>query len=216
MTRCPFSLARLVKVTETSQVVYQAEKGSCRSFPDPGGDGIQAGRAPSRSDGRRNYQILSPLDFLAEFTQHFPAKGAHLIRYYGWYSNKSRGMRKEAAVEATGESSPAADASSGASNRCSQSWAMLIKRVYEVDPLSCPECGGQMAVVAFIEPPQADVIEKILSGHQSGAMVGGLWRSVAARAPPADSIDPSGGGSGSTNGSDNKPVELTYVDMATY
>lgn len=25
----------------------------------------------------------------------------------------------------------------------SQAWEMLIKRVYEVDPLSCPECGGQ-------------------------------------------------------------------------
>ena len=59
---------------------------------------------------------------------------------------------------------------------------MLIKRVYEVDPLSCPQGGGQMPVVAFIEPPQRDVIEKILRGHQSGAMVGGLWRSSAARA----------------------------------
>jgi len=63
---------------------------------------------------------------------------------------------------------------------------MLIKRVYELDPLTCPECGGQMAVVAFIEPPQAEVIEKILRGHQSVAMVGGLWRSSAARAPPAN------------------------------
>ena len=39
---------------------------------------------------------------------------------------------------------------------------MLIKRVYEFDPLGCPQCGGQMKVVAFIEPPQSDVIEKIL------------------------------------------------------
>ena len=31
---------------------------------------------------------------------------------------------------------------------------MLIKRVYELDPLACPECGGQMKVVAFIDPPQ--------------------------------------------------------------
>jgi hypothetical protein len=39
---------------------------------------------------------------------------------------------------------------------------MLIKRVYEVDPLSCPRCGNEMKVVAFIDPPQGDVIEKIL------------------------------------------------------
>ena len=38
---------------------------------------------------------------------------------------------------------------------------MLIKRVYETDPLECP-CGGQMKMIAFIEPPQGAVIEKIL------------------------------------------------------
>ena len=65
MTRCPFSLSRLVKVTETGQVVYKAEKQACRAFPDPKGDGTQAGP-------NRNFQILEPLDFLAEFTQHIP------------------------------------------------------------------------------------------------------------------------------------------------
>ena len=95
MTRCPFSLSRLVKVSDTGQVVYQAEKQACRAFPDPKGDGTQAGV-------KRNFQILSPLDFLAEFTQHIPPKGSHLIRYYGWYSNKSRGMRKKAEAEASG------------------------------------------------------------------------------------------------------------------
>ena len=54
---------------------------------------------------------------------------------------------------------------------------MLIKRVYEVDPLCCPECGGQMKVVSFIEPPQADVIEAILTHC-------GLWELRSPRAPP--------------------------------
>jgi hypothetical protein len=38
---------------------------------------------------------------------------------------------------------------------------MLIKRVFEIDTLACPQCGGQMKVVAFIEPPQGGVIENI-------------------------------------------------------
>ena len=42
---------------------------------------------------RRNFQVFEPLDFLAELTQHIPNKGEHLIRYYGHYSNKARGMR---------------------------------------------------------------------------------------------------------------------------
>jgi len=67
------------------------------------------------------------------------------------------------------------DCGQAPSPRCSRTWAMLIKRVYEVDPLACPKCGGQMKVVAFIEPPQGAVIEKILRHC-------GLWR--PSRAPP--------------------------------
>jgi len=170
MTRCPFSLCRLVKVTETGQVVYKAEKQACRAFPDQNGDGIASGP-------KRNFQILSPLDFLAEFTQHIPPKGSHLIRYYGWYSNKARGMRKKAEAGAADKSSPEVDAQRETPGRCNQTWAMLIKRVYEIDPMVCPKCGDQMKVVAFIEPPQREVIEKILR-HS------GLWQSSAARAPP--------------------------------
>jgi hypothetical protein len=28
-------------------------------------------------------------------------------------------------------------------------WTALIKRVYEVDPLVCPKCGGEMRVIAL-------------------------------------------------------------------
>jgi hypothetical protein len=30
------------------------------------------------------------------------------------------------------------------------SWAKLIRRVYEVDPLLCPFCGAEMRILAFI------------------------------------------------------------------
>jgi len=41
-----------------------------------------------------------------------------------------------------------------------RSWAQLIKRIYEVDPLVCPSCGGEMKVVAFIIDHA--VVDKIL------------------------------------------------------
>ena len=50
--------------------------GACPPFHDELADGP-----------KRNFQVLDPLEFIAEFTQHIPPKGAHLIRYYGWYSN---------------------------------------------------------------------------------------------------------------------------------
>jgi transposase-like protein len=209
MTRCPFSLSRLVKVTETGQVVYKAEKQSCRAFPDPQRDGLVCGP-------KRNFQILDPLDFLAEFTQHIPPKGSHLVRYYGFYSNKSRGMRKKAAAEQAeqgGKPSDGDDASAGASARCSKTWAMLIKRVYEVDPMVCPRCGSEMKVIAFIDPRapsrsdgRGEVIEKILRHC-------GLWRESAPRPPPdvAGVVhDLDGCFSASQAG------ELTFVDMDTF
>ena len=41
-----------------------------------------------------------------------------------------------------------------------RSWAQLIKRIYEVDPLVCPTCGSEMKVIAFIT--EHDVVDAIL------------------------------------------------------
>ncbi|MCF8208637.1 MAG: hypothetical protein K9K38_04415 [Rhodoferax sp.] len=40
-------------------------------------------------------------------------------------------------------------------------WAVLIARIYEVFPLLCPKCGGQMHLVAFVT--EGTQIEKILN-----------------------------------------------------
>ena len=134
--------------------------------------------------------------------------------YDGWYSNTARGLRRraaEAAAAAPSEASarrPAAPVP--ARSRASQTWAMLIKRVYEIDPLNCPRCAGQMKVVAFLEPPQGDVIEKILR-H------GGLWRASSPRAPPAGNgwvHDPDG--DADSHSAFDEPRELTFVDEATF
>ena len=57
-------------------------------------------------------------------------------------------------------------------------WAALLKQVYEVDPLVCPKCGGQMKIIGFIDRHQREVIEKILRHC-------GLWEEAPARAPPS-------------------------------
>jgi len=79
MTRCPFSLSRLVHVNETGKVIYKAEKDAYRRFPEPQDADLASG-------AKRNFQIFSPLEFLAEFTQHIPPKCSQLIRYYGSYT----------------------------------------------------------------------------------------------------------------------------------
>ena len=89
MLRCPFSLERLIRVTEQDKVIYLAEKRSCRRFPKPASPDLFNG-------GARNFRVFDPLDFIAELTQHVPDPRKHLVRYFGFYSNKSRGRRAKA------------------------------------------------------------------------------------------------------------------------
>ena len=50
---------------------------------------------------------------------------------------------------------------------------------YEADPLKCPNCGGTMKVISFIERHRTEVIEKILRHC-------GLWKETPTRAPPLE------------------------------
>jgi hypothetical protein len=97
-----------------------------------------------------------------------PHKGEHQIRYYGWYSNKKRGVQ-EKKVAAPGQPEP----DTTFRRKCSMTWAALIKCVYEacaelgrsVDPLKCPQ-GGEMRIISFIE--EEAVIEKIVNSILKG------------------------------------------------
>ncbi len=50
-------------------------------------------------------------------------------------------------------------------SRRKANWARLIQKVYEVDPLECPNCGATMRIMALID--DTDVIERILK-HLNG------------------------------------------------
>jgi len=183
--RCPFSLARVVRVTDDSSVIYRAERDHCRRFPGAASGDLRGGP-------RRNFQVFSALDFLAEVTQHIPEKGEHLLRYFGWYSHRQRGIRAkrrkadepEPATVRIDRSALKASESAASGPRAGSvsTWAMLIKRVYEVDPLACPSCGGRMKIISFIERRQADVIERVL--RHCGLWEGPLGTLANPRAPP--------------------------------
>ena len=60
------------------------------------------------------------------------------------------------------------------------SWARLLKRVFDIDLEHCPQCGGDLKIIAAIEEPA--VIVKILT-HQGlparapqGGLSFSLWR----------------------------------------
>jgi hypothetical protein len=63
-----------------------------------------------------------------------------MVRYYGYYSNVSRGKRRKEAEDGTVPHIIESDMSSAASRK---SWARLIQKIYEVDPLIFPNSKNQ-------------------------------------------------------------------------
>ena len=77
--------------------------------------------------------------------------------YYGYYSNKSRGMRKKAGTD---DEVPALIDSDTSRKAFRKNWARLIQKIYNVDPMLCLKCSGFMKIISFIEDDE--IIEKIL------------------------------------------------------
>lgn len=100
---------------------------------------------------RRDY-----LEFIARVTSHIPDKGEVTVRYYGLYANAHRGKvrkmegreQKPILIEEECPRIP------------SRGWAEMIRKVYEVDPLTCPKCGGTMKVLAFLT--DFSVVDRII------------------------------------------------------
>jgi hypothetical protein len=91
-------------------------------------------------------ETMDYLEFIARVTSHIPDKGQVTVRYYGLYANAHRGKVRKA-----GLSPFALRIAKEQENRIpSKGWAEMIRKVYEVDPMLCPQCGGTLKVVAFI------------------------------------------------------------------
>jgi hypothetical protein len=148
--KAPISLERMIYNKENQKVIYKSKKGTV---------------------------VFDPLDWLAAITSHIPDKYAQNVRYYGFYSSKSRGMRNK--DEQMAEDEIVIFGTSTSKKRCSKKWASLIKRVYEIDPLCCPRCCNQMRILALIDQPE--IIEKILK-HLN------LWLPIAHSPPGSDDV----------------------------
>ena len=86
------------------------------------------------------------LEFLAQLSCHIPKTYESITRYYGRYSSRRRGERAKL-------SPPPAEEHVSDYRRefRKSSWAAGIKRIYEVDPLECPKCKGQMRIISLLQ-----------------------------------------------------------------
>jgi Putative transposase len=159
MLRAPFTLEKMSYDPDSCTVIY---------------------RSRMHKALKRNFQIMHGADWLAQLCSHIPDRFEHLVRYAGWYSNRSRGKRRRMDAQPAEVATREVDVREAA--RVRSTWARLIHKVYEVDPLECPRCKGPMRVIALID--DRAVIRKILS-HL------GLWapQHAARRGPGPPTAD---------------------------
>jgi len=137
--RPPFAAERLEEI-DAQRLIYHLSK------PNP--------------DGRTQI-ILSPLALIGRIAAWVPPPRQHRHRYYGVLAPNSplrpavtalapHALSPEGesklAVEAAEEDPPQAIGRSPARYL----WAMVLARIYEAFPLTCPKCGAEMRIIAFM------------------------------------------------------------------
>ena len=118
LVRAPLSLQKLVYLDGQKAVLYRS-----RMNPSLG----------------RNFEAMDPLEWLARLTDHVPDPGRHRTHFYAHYANRVRGERPDEEAARHGD-----DSELPTRRRCSPSWARLIAKVFQADPLVCRRCGGPL------------------------------------------------------------------------
>ena len=168
--RNPFAVSKITYNPAGGMVIYKSKP------------------TPSRSKGgRRNFQAFSAtFVHRRHHVKHIPEKSFQLVRYYGWYSNRGRGewANRQADTASASQSAPPAavevldvSETTNPARFRPLSWRECIKKVWEIDPLACPKCGGEMKIISFIT--EAVIIRRVLE-HL------GLWRGKTPAPPPSD------------------------------
>jgi hypothetical protein len=144
-------------------------------LPKPGPDG-------------RTQLILSPLELIDRIAALVPPPRVHRHRYYGVLAPNAplRAAVTALAPEAIAAQPLAPAETSGEEptetphrSPARYLWAMLLARIYEAFPLTCPKCGAEMRIIAFIT--EAAPVQRILNHIGEPATPP---RIASARGPP--------------------------------
>jgi hypothetical protein len=129
--------------------------------------------------------VFEPLDFIARLAALVPKPRVHLTRFHGVFAPNSR-YRAQVTSETKikRNQTTAIDAPKGCEARRSKmSWAMRLKRVFNIDITVCRHCQGRVRIIACIE--ERAVIDKILAHrNQQQQSQTSVQVSSCIRAPP--------------------------------
>ncbi|MDY6970681.1 MAG: transposase [Spirochaetota bacterium] len=148
IARCPISLKKIIYEPFKDKVIFKTKYNAYF---------------------KENVKLYDPIEFIALAAQHIPVLRVRLIRYFGFYSSKSRGkwqewdhVKKHAPLgwreqnglekelEDNDELDDTCDVDDVSHKKSKASWARLIVKIYEVDPMICDKCGSEMKILAII------------------------------------------------------------------
>ena len=179
--RPPFALERLAVTRDTSgrisRIRYALPRHKAATWVGPG-----RGRKSTRP-GANGVVELTPFEFLDRLADLVPPPRKHRHRYHGVFA-PNHSLRPAVTSLAIGNVGKRQEAEAGGHardghgtrGRCGSShkhqkprshdtsriaWAKLMARVGEDFPLACPNCGGDIRLIAFITEPGP--IRKILT-----------------------------------------------------
>jgi len=120
------------------------------------------------SDGRLLYRLrhrwrdgtaailFEPQQLMQRLVPLIPAPRTHLVRYHGVLA-PGAGWRDRVVPAPTSDdrpaSTPAAATTGGGRIPRRYAWANLLRRVFAIDVLECPACGGPLRILTAIHPP---------------------------------------------------------------
>jgi hypothetical protein len=109
---------------------------------------------------------LSPFELLGRLARLIPPPRVHRHRYHGVFAPNAKWRREATRYERDDVDElepgsgpdldrpvPDAPCAHGDDRGPRRRWAQLLARVYEVHPLRCPGCHGQMRILAFLTDP---------------------------------------------------------------
>jgi hypothetical protein len=117
-------------------------------------------RLPQPGPRGETLLLLTPLEFLDRIAQLIPPPRRHRHRYFGVLAPNSpwRQMvtaRAGVPIETERPAPPPGPATASAEDSPTAHparylWAMLLARIYEIFPLTCNHCGGEVRLIAFV------------------------------------------------------------------
>ena len=103
--------------------------------------------------------ILTPEQVVARLAALIPRPEKNLVRYHGVFAPNARDRgeivpdAEEAAADAAACDEPAPKPKPKPRSGRYLLWAALLKRVFQVDVLECPRCGGRLRLVCAVVDP---------------------------------------------------------------